>query len=121
MNVDIEAERLSVRPVAYISLREAARRYFISPRTGRPSHVSAVLRAVVNGHPSRQHPGQRIHLAGWRQPGGWVTTEQAVREFFEDLTRDRLGAGSISAPSPTPAARRRAIEKAEKALSAMGI
>jgi hypothetical protein len=119
MSVDTEVSRPAAGPGGYISLRAAAQRYFISPRTGGPSHPSAVLRQILDGSPSRSNPGQRIYLAGWKQPGGWVTTDASVREFFESLTHDRLGA---NAPAATRgAARERRLASVNRQLDEIGI
>jgi hypothetical protein len=118
MKLDTEPEPLSDRSDAYLGLKQAARR-FVSQRTGGPVHVSAVLRYMLKGVPTAA--GGRIKLAAWRHPGGWVTTEPAIREFIDALTRDRLGLEPAAPPVRTPLTRRREAEKADGELERLRI
>lgn len=102
------------RPVAYHGLVEAARRFFDNP-----PHPTALIRWGTNGVKLRD--GQRLKLALKRQPGKWLVSEQAIREFIDALTADRTGApAAIPAPSPSKA-RQQALTRVDSELVAIGI
>jgi hypothetical protein len=101
---------------ALISLQEAAK---ILPRrrAGRPVHVSCVYRWTQIGV-------KGILLESIQVGGCRCTSRAALNRFFEKLTA-QADAGRQSIPTPQPvrlsAARRKAIETAERKLAAAGI
>ena len=68
-------------------LGEAARRFDPS-REGRPVGPGALKRWIEVGVKARN--GGRIRLAAERLPSGWVVTDEAIRQFIDALTLDRL-------------------------------
>ena len=119
MSIDTADQETPRLPIAYLGLREATR-HFVSNRTGKPVHVSAILRYGLKGAPSVRGEG-RIRLALWRHPGGWVTTERAIQDFIQALTRDRLGLDAPTSALRPPVVRRKSHDRAEAQLDAVGI
>jgi hypothetical protein len=99
------------------SVAEAARRV-PSFRAGKGTHPSTIVRWIVRG--IRLANGETLRLAARRYPGGWGVTDAAVDEFVDTLTADRTGATLEPLPA-APASRRRAIDCAERELTALGI
>jgi hypothetical protein len=107
--IDLSTENL-------VSLTEAAR--LLPPaRDGRPVHTSCILRWCLRG--ARSPAGSRVRLEAVRLGGRWVTSKQAIQRFADRLT-PQLGDAPTTTPR-TPAARRRASERAEKQLEKLGI
>ena len=74
--IDIRRERL-------ISLKEAAT-LLPSCRQGRPTHVSKLLRLVLNGQTSSD--GMKVRLEAVKAGGSWATSVEALQRFFEATT-----------------------------------
>jgi hypothetical protein len=106
----IESERPKAR---HYRLAEAARDLYPVP-----VNPATLFRHITKG--KRLRSGVVIRLKATCTPGGWVITAEAVEEFLEALTRDRLG-DIEPAPAPLTSARRRAVERAEAACDALGI
>jgi hypothetical protein len=108
MAIDLSAENA-------ISVHEAAR-LIPSWRRGRPTHHSRVIRMILRGD-----------LEALRIGGQWVTSREAIERMGERLAaREVSGAAPSPAPTNTapvrsPAARRRAIEQAERQLAELGV
>lgn len=86
-------------------------------RQGRPVHISAIHRWVMDG--SVAPDGQRVRLEAVRVGGRWITSKEALQRFAEALT-PRLD----NSPAPsmrTTAQRTRASAKAATALEAAGV
>jgi hypothetical protein len=99
-----------------LSLSQAARA-LPSSRGGRPVTLSCVLRWVLDG--VRLPSGEVVRLEALRIGGRWLTSQEAIQRFAERLTPRLDGE---PAPTPrTPAARRRASERAARELEAAGI
>jgi hypothetical protein len=97
-------------------LSELARRV-PSYRGGRPATLSRILRWVLTG--VRGPGGERIRLEAAKMPGGWISTPQALARF---VARQTPRVDGEPAPKPrSPAARRRASERAAKELKRMGV
>src|SRR5438034_6125001 len=91
-------------------LSQAARR-FPPNRKGRPVTLSCILRWVLEG--VRGPIGERINLEAARCAGKWLTTPGAIERFIARQTPNM----QERPPSPsTPAARKRAAERAAKEL-----
>ena len=91
-----------------MSLREAAR-VAATGRSGRPPHVSALVRWIKKGTSRRD--GSRLHLRAIRTPGGWRVAEEWLQEFYDALTSDHLGVDAhddagISAAATATSSRR---------------
>ena len=99
-----------------LGLPEAARR--LPPgRGGRPVSFSCVLRWITDGVAGPD--GRRVKLEGVRVGGRWLTSQEALARFAERLTPDL---SSEPAPAPrSPAARRRAGERAAEELDRLGL
>jgi hypothetical protein len=76
---------------------------------GRHSVVRWIKRGV------RATDGSVVRLAGWRVGGVWKTTSTAITEFLAAMNAD-----AVTAPTRTPAAARKASERAERELIARG-
>jgi hypothetical protein len=98
-------------------LAEAAR-LIPSSRGDRQTHPATLTRWILRG--VRLRNGQTLKLAARRYPGGWSVTRQALDDFVSALTADRCGAPPPAAIEP-PAARRKAHDRAEAGLDAIGI
>jgi hypothetical protein len=107
--VETPAERAARR----YGLMEAGRLFF-----DQPPHPASITRWILRGILLRS--GERLRLIAERQPNRWVVTEAAVRDFIARLTADRLGEHAPSPPEVT-ASRRRAADRAERELTAIGI
>ena len=107
--IDISSEPL-------IRLTDAAR--LAGPGRGnRPTHLSTVLRWILDG--VKTPSGERVRLEAARIGSRWMTTAAAVQRFVEALT-PRLD-GDASPPPRTPTARKRASDRATKRLERLGI
>jgi hypothetical protein len=92
-----------------ISFMEAARKLPPS-RGGRPVSFSCILRWATQGIPGPD--GRRVRLEAVRVGGRWLTSEEALARWAEQLT-PRLD--SEPAPGPrTPAQRAKAVGQAVK-------
>lgn len=93
-----------------------ATRYFPEYRPGQPTHHSRVLRAITKG--SRALDGTWVPLEAVRLGGQWITSVEAIQRWAERLTQ-----GQPAQPMPlrTPTARRKAVERADRELSKLGI
>jgi hypothetical protein len=117
-----------------LTLRDAAR-VAATGRDGGPPHTSSLVRWITKG--TRRRDGSRLRLRAVRAPGGWRTTESWVLEFYDALTRDRLGVDAhddgddtfatatpptrTASPVPRSATERRAAsERAAELLKQMG-
>lgn len=85
-------------------------------RRGRPVTLSCILRWITDG--ASAPDGTRVRLEAVRMPGGWVSTQGAMRRFFQALT-PRLD--QAHPEIRTPIARQRAMERAAEELSQEGI
>lgn len=85
-------------------------------RGGRRTAPSTLTRYVLRGVNT---PAGRVRLRAVRIGCRWLTCESAWNEFVERQTAAYLGADD-TAPTRTPAERRRASEAAESALIEMG-
>jgi hypothetical protein len=102
----------------YRSLAEQAKR--LGPgRNGRPCHAATLTRWITQG--CRTRGGGTIKLAARRMPGRWLVTDEALTAFFDAITRDRIGEPAVPAPSSAPAAREKAIDRAEALLEKAGV
>jgi hypothetical protein len=96
-------------------LSEAAKR--LPPnRRGRPVTLSCVLRWVLDGVRTRD---RKVRLEAVRLGGRWLTSKEAIQRFAEQLT-PRFEDAPAAMPR-SPAARRRASERAAKELEAARI
>src|SRR3954447_6398168 len=86
-----------------------------SYRAGRATHVSRLVRWIVNG--VRADDGRVVRLEAMRLGGQWVTSAAALQRFAEAMTPGPVPL----APSQTPASRRKAAERAARALDRIGI
>jgi hypothetical protein len=99
-----------------LSLNQAAR--LLPPgRRNRPVSFSCVLRWVLEG--AKAPSGELVKLEALRVGGRWLTSREALQRFAEALTPQ--ASGMPSSPARTPRQRRRAAERAEKALEKLGI
>jgi hypothetical protein len=97
-----------------LSLAEAAKR--IPPfRPGRAVSVSCITRWILQGV---RTPQGRLRLEAVRIGGRWVTSLEALERFIAGQTPNL--ADRLQLPR-TPAARRRAIERAEARLQKIGL
>ena len=60
-----------------------------SGRDGESPHISTMIRWATRG--ARLRDGSRMRLRAIKTPGGWRSCAAWVDEFFDALTRDRLG------------------------------
>jgi hypothetical protein len=97
-----------------VSLSQAARR-LPSNRGGRPVHTSCILRWISGG--IRLADGRVVRLEAARVAGRWLTSEGALQRFIAAQTPDTSPIPSIR----TPGQRRRASERAARALDKLGI
>ncbi len=86
-----------------------------SYRVGRPTHVSRLVRWIVNG--VRADDGRLIKLEAMRLGGQWVTSAAALQRFAEAMTP----AQRPLAPLQTAISRRKSAEQASRALDAIGL
>src|SRR5918997_7046189 len=85
-----------------------------SYRAGRPTHVSRLVRWIVNG--VRTDDGRVVKLEALRLGGQWVTSAAALQRFAEAMTS---GQGPV-VPAQTAGSRRKSAEQASRALDAIG-
>jgi hypothetical protein len=83
-----------------------------------PTHPGTVVRWMLYGVPLSD--GSRLKLDAVRLPSGWVTSDDAIREFVERITLDRSG-GAVAVSTSMPAARRRALEQVNRDLDRLGV
>lgn len=103
---------------AEIPIPLAAAAKLIPPgRGGKKTHLSTVLRWILDGAPGPG--GARIRLEALRLGGRWMTTREALQRFAERLT-PRLD-GDATTTSRTPGRRQRASDKATRELEKIGI
>lgn len=103
-----------------VSLTEAAK-FVPRRRAGKKAHPSTLFRWAKDGMRGRKLETIRV--------GGTIcTSREALARFFEALTRDAQGSDGVAAESrpavPTvrsASERRRAIERAERELAALGV
>ena len=90
-------------------------------RQGGSPHIASAIRWCTKG--VRARDGSRIRLQALKMPGGWMSRDAWMNEFFEALTADRvLAAGPPEQTLPrTSAQRRREIARADRALDLAGI
>jgi hypothetical protein len=106
--IDVTTETL-------ISLIDAAR--LLPPgRRGRPVTLSCLLRWVLTGV---RTPSGVVRLDAMRLGGRWLTSREALQRFAEKQTPN-LTEQASPAPRP-PAARERAVQRAEHELRQIGI
>src|SRR4051794_5007344 len=98
MAIDLSQERP-------LRLQEAAKR-FPSPRRDGPSHISRLIRLIIDG--PRGADGERVYLEAIRVSGQWITTEEAIQRFVERLSPRRPDGARR-----TPAARDKAVARAD--------
>src|SRR5262245_46620606 len=99
-----------------IRIQEAAR-IAGTGRHGKPIHVSTVLLWILRGVPGPR--GERIRLEAMRLGGHWITSREALQRWAERLT-PALDGEPVPLPR-SPSQRRRASERAGKALERHGI
>jgi hypothetical protein len=93
-------------------------------RGARRVHPATITRWILAGCPARG--GGRVKLVATRAGSRWLVREADLQAFFAALGAEPSGTPAPSTSSPgdppsrTPAARRRAAEKAAAALKAMG-
>jgi hypothetical protein len=110
--IDVNTEKL-------IPLGEVIRLRLIPPaRNGRQLHYSTLIRWIVDG--VRGPSGERVRLGGKRIGSRWLTSREAIQRFADALTPS-LDSTPQSTPTPTPARRHRAAERAGKVLQELGI
>ena len=96
--------------------------HLLPGNSGKPSHVSRLIRLITFGVKLRD--GSRLRLQAMRGPGGWLSRRCWVMEFIEKITADRMSAidarigGAQWAPrgQRTEADRRRAADQAMQAI-----
>jgi hypothetical protein len=67
----------------YYPIQEAAQTLYPTPL-----HSATVTRHILQG--VRLRDGSTARLKALRTPGGWVVTREAVNEFIEAITNDRV-------------------------------
>jgi hypothetical protein len=98
----------------YFGLAKAAREFF-NP----PVHPTALIRWGTRGVNLRS--GQRHKLALRRQPGKWLVSEEAIREFLDALTADRCGDDAPSPDSHPSKRRQQELDRVDAKLAEIGI
>jgi hypothetical protein len=88
-----------------LALAQAAKRLPPS-RSGRPVSADTIARWIQVG--LRAPDGRRVRLHAVRLGGRWVVTEDAIKEFLEQLTLTRPEAEEAVAPAPGPPSARAA-------------
>src|SRR5262245_29559667 len=97
---------LDVHNETMLSLRDASRR--IPPsRNGKPTHVSTLLRWILNGV-------KGVKLDAVRLGGRWVTSVEAIQRFSRNLTSAMAPQESLRSPHPSQAS---TAEQAEDELT----
>jgi hypothetical protein len=82
-------------------------------------HFSVVWRWIRKGVPAANEPGQRVRLEAVRAGRQWLISRSALNRFIA-ATTPRFEDGPRPAPR-SPRARRKASERAEKALTEAGV
>jgi hypothetical protein len=100
MAIDITAETL-ITPKQYTRMRPPG-------RNGRPMHISTFYRHMADG------------LEFVKIGGNVYTSIEAVKRFVERSTLARSGSSAVIPPA-TPAARRRAVDQADRELTKLGV
>jgi hypothetical protein len=105
----------SIAQETLLSLAQVAKR--LPPnRNDRPVSLSCVLRWILSGV---RTPRGRVRVEGIRLGGRWLTSVEALERFIAAQTPDL---SQPPAPLPrSPAARRRASERAAAELERLGI
>jgi hypothetical protein len=102
----------SQRSPSYRTLSQVARSLGV--------HSSTVCRWVLRG--AKLRDGTVLRLAAKRSPGRWLVSDEAIDQFIDILTRDRGGeTAAVEAAPRSPAARRKAVAEADRALKAAGL
>jgi hypothetical protein len=96
----------------------AAARLVPPGRNGKHCHLSTLLRWITRG--TKALDGTAVRLEALRLGDRWVTSREALQRFAERLTPRLDDAPPPTAPR-TPAARRRASERAAEQLATLGI
>lgn len=86
-------------------------------RNGRKTHISTILRWILQG--AKAPDGRRVRLEAARIGGRWFTSREALERFSERLTP--TADFPTSAMPRTPTARQRASERAGRELDQIGI
>jgi hypothetical protein len=86
-------------------------------RNGRRTHISTILRWILQG--AKAPDGQRVRLEAARIGGRWFTSREALERFSRALT-PATDLPPATAPR-TPTARQRASDRAATELSRIGI
>ena len=110
--IDLATER-------HLYLHAAVKLYPLS-HTGRPVHISTVLRHITKG--VRLPSGEIVRLEGARLGGRWITSVEAVQRFMERLTGCMLNDPGTASPSTirTTRQRRRDLERVDDELAQAG-
>jgi hypothetical protein len=93
-----------------------ARKFFPPGRGGKSTHISTLVRWIING--ARSNDGTVVRLEALRIGSRWVTSREAIQRFAEALT-PRLN--SASPASRTRTARLRASKRAAEQLDKLGL
>jgi hypothetical protein len=96
-----------------LGLIEAAKR-LPKGRRGRPVTLSCILRWILEG--TLGPDGTKVRLEAIRLGGRWVTSEQALQRFAEQLTPV---VGVTSLPAPRSPKRTKRAERASEAVDAV--
>ncbi|HKB41964.1 MAG TPA: DUF1580 domain-containing protein [Gemmataceae bacterium] len=96
----------------------AACRVIPPGRNGRRTHLSTLLRWIING--VRAPGGDVVRLEAVRLGGRWLTSAQALQRFGERLTPPQDGAPRPAAPR-TAGAAARASRRAAEELERLGL
>jgi hypothetical protein len=86
-------------------------------RGGKKTHVSTLFRWILDG--AKAPDGSIVRLEAVRLPRGWMTSRAAIERFIHALTPDLSGARPK--PPRSPAARQRALKRADRELARLGI
>ena len=84
-------------------------------RGNRPTHLSTVLRWILDGVKT---PAGIVKLDAVRIGSKWMTSAAAVQRFVEALTPTT---GTAPTSPRTPTARKRAADRAKRRLEQLGI
>jgi hypothetical protein len=97
--------------------------YLLPGNSGKPAHVSRMIRLITQG--VKRRDGSRLRLQAIRGPGCWLSRKSWVIAFLEEITSDRMAAIDARSTSAEPkvngqrteADRRRAADAAMKAIA----
>lgn len=109
MTIDIHSETL-------LSMAQAARK-FLPYRRDRPVNPSTIWRWIHDG--VTLPDGSAVRLEGIRCGDRWLTSQEAIGRFIDAQTPN-LDAPRVPS-TPSANARKRAADRAAKALQEMGI